>query len=95
MKLQKFTKFVFYLSLFGWFPFMWFCLFGWDESESVRLFIFFAGFFICLISGFAMTSVLSQVDLFKSAEEYNEEKWKFIEARKKLEAKITELTLKN
>lgn len=95
MKLQKFTKFFFYLSLFGWFPFMWLCLFGWDASESIRLFLVFAGFSICLLSSITMTDVLSQVDLFKSAEEYNEEKWKFIEARKKLEAKITELTLKN
>jgi hypothetical protein len=95
MKLQKLTKIVFYLSLMGWFPFMWLVLIFGDSSELVRVSLFLSGFLICLTSGYGMTSILSNVDLFKSVEEYNEEKYKFIEARKKLEQKITEITLKN
>ena len=95
MKLQKLTKVFFYLSLLGWFPFMWLVMIFADSTPELRMGLFMVGLFICVISGVAMTTILSQVDLFKSAEEYNEEKYKFIEARKKLEAKITEITLKN
>lgn len=95
MKLQKLTKVFFYLSLLGWFPFMWLAMIFGDSTPEMRISLFMIGFTICTVSGFGMTVVLSNADLFKSAEEYNEEKYKFIEARKKLEAKITEITLKN
>jgi predicted metal-dependent hydrolase len=70
MKLQKLTKIVFYLSLMGWFPFMWLVLISGDSSELVRVILFLSGFLICLASGFGMTNILSDVDLFKSAEEF-------------------------
>lgn len=95
MKLQKLTKVFFYLSLLGWFPFMWLAMIFGDSTPEMRVGLFIVGFTICMVSGFAMTGILSNVDLFKSAEEYNEERYKFIEARKKLEAKITEITLKD
>lgn len=47
--MKTITKISMIIITLGWFPFMWFCLYGFKQSPETRLFIFFSGFFICLI----------------------------------------------
>lgn len=91
MKTQKCAKRAWNCMLLGWLPFMIICGFGMSLPVGFRVPIVFLGVFACVISSFLLLGMFRNDELFKSIEELDQERDKYIQATKKLEAKIIEL----
>lgn len=69
MKLRKWFMILNQVSVLGWFPFMWICLFSRD-SPTMSLIVFLTGFILCLLTSF-VTLIFhkNSMEVFKSVEE--------------------------
>ena len=85
------TKISFYTLLFGWFPFMWICGWGLWQTAVIRVAVMIIGLLLCMFASMMILPLLKDEDLFKSIDELEEERIKYLEARKRLERKISEL----
>lgn len=78
--MKKLFKISFYTIIFGWFIFMWLCLYGYRNPEIVEI-IAFTGFFICVVAcAVFVVYFRGAQDVFKSIEELEEEREKFRQA---------------
>lgn len=50
----KLLKVTFWISMIGWFPFMWVCAWGSHQSDTVRVSVVLAGIGICLFCSIMM-----------------------------------------
>jgi hypothetical protein len=93
MKLQKLTKIVFYLSLMGWFPFMWSCAYGWNQSPDIRVAISMSGLFICLsASMISLAGVFGNNAFWLSLKDLDKKREDFVSAKKNYELAEKRLT---
>lgn len=91
MKTQTFAKLAYYILLLGWFPFMFLCGAGlWLEVEY-RVFIALTGFCLCMFGSMLLIGIFRNDELFKSIDELDDARWKYIETTKRLEEKIKSL----
>ncbi len=90
MKYKTWLKISFYSLLLGWFPFVWFSLWG-SLNKEIGGIVFLVGIVLCVFGSMMMLPLIKHRDLFKSIDELEEERMKYYEARKKLEKKIMEL----
>jgi hypothetical protein len=90
MKTKIWTRIAFTAMFLGWFPFMWVSIYA-SWNREIGLIVLLSGFSICLFGGLMMLPVLRNDQLFKSIDELEEARDKYIEATKKLNQKIREL----
>jgi hypothetical protein len=90
MKYKTWLKISFYSLLFGWFPFIWFSLWG-SSNRDIGVFVLSFGVILCVAGTMTMLPLLKHRDLFKSIDELEEERMKYYEASIKLEKKLMEL----
>lgn len=91
MKYKTWLKISFYSILYGWFPFMWLCVWGLWQTTEIRFAVVMIGLTFCLSGSMLILPLIKNSDLFKSIEDLEEERMKYSEARKRLEQKITQL----
>lgn len=93
--MKTWFKISFLTILFGWFLFMFFCMYGFTKSVEVRLAIVLSGFFLCIIGFFAFQALLinkafwmKQEELEDYIEKHKESIKQYNEAKIKLEKHI-------
>lgn len=92
MNTRKLAKVAYYISILGWFPFMF--LAAWThntEQVEIVLLVVGIGLAACMFGAFMLTGLFNNNELFKSIDELNEEKRLYHQARKRLEEKILQL----
>lgn len=84
----------FYSLLLGWFPFLFFSIWG-SWNREIGIYVMIAGLSLCVFGSMTFMPLMRNGDLFKSIDELEEERQRFSEARQKLERKIVEISLNN
>lgn len=92
--MKNWFKFAFYTTFLGWFPFLWISLFNSYGTVEVRLGVFFTGFILCIIGGFAFTGLSANKGFWLKNDELNELIERHKEAIKKKEEETQKLIKK-
>lgn len=90
MKTKRFAKIMFYMLNIGWFCFM-FVAFWASWNRQVGAYVAIIGVVFCALASSNLIMYFEDDELFKTIEELNAEKFKYQQARKRLERKIEEL----
>ena len=97
--MKTWYKISFLTIFFGWFFFMWLCLFGYTKSADVRAAIVLSGIFLCFIGSFAFLALLvnkafwmKQEELEDYIKQHKESIKGYDEAKRKLEEHVLNST---
>lgn len=88
--MKNWTRIAFTIMFLGWFPFMWICIYGSYHKELTAI-ILVVGMTMCAFGAMMMLPILRNDQLFKTIDELEEARDKYIEATKRLNQKIREL----
>jgi hypothetical protein len=90
MKTKIWTRIAFTCLFLGWFPFMWLSIYA-SWHREVGFIVAIVGLCLCMFGMLMMIPVITYDDLFKSIDELNEARRKYVEATERLSKKIKEL----
>jgi hypothetical protein len=91
MNTRKWFKNMSYLVILGWVPYIFVCGMGLRLEVAYRLPIVFIGIAFCFVGSFMLMGLIKNEDLFKSIEDLDKERHKYMRATERLNKKIKEL----
>ena len=79
-----------WVSFIGWFPFMWFVLWGSEQSTTIRLIVFFTGMMLSIVGSFMSLIWTNNPALWRSYKEIQDLKKDYREFKAKYQKALTE-----